>query len=281
MRAFLPALLFSILMLLPSSGNAGDRRLRIAALNSDKSQSNETKSEMYRGYFLDLTAIAERPDFSVIANELRHQVDIVEGVGLSQRVLQFFHTVPILVDEFACLGTNADPKPETKTPVLAVGCYGPFAPERLRNKSHWFSRWDGAKSQWDNLDQIDQYEYANLGVVMVRPLRIDAQTPVVLHELLHAYHAHILPEGVKNPAVLHYYNLAKSEQLYLADAYLLTNEREFFAVTASVFLYGKDDKEPFTRLSLKQKQPDYYNYLVWLFGFDPDSAPASPVASAF
>ena len=211
MRPFLLALLFSVLVLLPSSGNAGDRRLRIAASNSDKSQSVDPKSETYRGYFLDLTAIAERQDFSAIANELRHQVDIVEGVGLSQRVLQFFHKVPILVDEFACLGANPDPKSETQKPVLATACYGPFAPKRLR--SNWFFRWDSAKSQWHNFDQIDQAEYTNLGVVMVRPLRIDARTPVLLHELLHAYHAHILPQDVKNPVVLHYYNLAKSEQL--------------------------------------------------------------------
>jgi hypothetical protein len=52
-------------------------------------------------------------------------------------------------------------------------------------------------------------------------------------------------------------------------------------VTASVFLYGKDGKEPFARANLKQKQPDYFKYLVWLFGFDPDRGPnASPVASA-
>ena len=38
-----------------------------------------------------------------MADALRHQIDIVEDVGLSQRALNFFHTVPILVDDFACL----------------------------------------------------------------------------------------------------------------------------------------------------------------------------------
>jgi hypothetical protein len=53
----------------------------------------------------------------------------------------------------------------------------------------------------------------------------------------------------------------------------LTNEREFFALTASVFLYGKDGQ--LTRSDLKEKQPDYFKYLVGLFGFDPDGAAAA------
>jgi hypothetical protein len=120
--------------------------------------------------------------------------------------------------------------------------------------------------------------------VLVRPMTLDAsslQKPIVLHELLHAFHNKMMPKGFNNTALLHHYNFAKGGNLYPDDAYLMTNEREFFAVTASVFLYGKDDKEPFTRAKLKEKQPDYFNYLVWLFGFNPDHAPSTtPVASA-
>jgi hypothetical protein len=89
-----------------------------------------------------------------------------------------------------------------------------------------------------------------------------------------------VPRGFKNAGILLHYNRAKDGQLYPAEAYLTTNEREFFAVTASVFLYGNDG--PITRPTLKEKQPDYYKYLVYVFGFDPDRAPsASPVASAY
>ena len=59
---------------------------------------------------------------------------------------------------------------------------------------------------------------------------------------------------------------------------MLTNQKEFFAVTASVFLYGEDVK--LTRAYIKEKQPDYYGYLVWLFGFDPDPTPASARTSS-
>jgi hypothetical protein len=83
----------------------------------------------------------------------------------------------------------------------------------------------------------------------------------------------LLPDGFKNEAVLFYYKRAKDGGLYSQspDLYLLTNERQFFAVTASVFLYGQD--HALARAELKQKQPEYYQYLVWMFGFDPDRSP--------
>jgi hypothetical protein len=105
----------------------------------------------------------------------------------------------------------------------------------------------------------------------------------MLHELLHAFHAQILPQGFQNEGVLFHYNLAKTNKLYPEDKYLMKSEREFFAVTASIFLYGKDTAhDPFTRANLKEKQRAYYKYLAGLFGFDPESTPStSPVASAF
>jgi hypothetical protein len=228
--------------------------------------------ESYRGYFSDLSKIAGRQDFRVMADALEHQLDLVESVGLSPRVLKFFHTVPIVVDEAACLDLPPN--------VLALACFGPAAPEHPQRRSRAFTVWDSEKSQWTNPDAVDLAEDTNRGVVMVRPLPLDAHQPIMLHELLHAYHHNMMPQGVKNPEVLLHYDLAKSKQLYPADAYLMTNQKEFFAITASVFLYSKDGQ--FTRSNLKQKQPDYFRYLVWLFGFDPDSAPnASPIASAY
>ena len=92
------------------------------------------------------------------------------------------------------------------------------------------------------------------------------QKPIVLHELLHAFHAHRLPGGVYNPDVLLYYNRARNFQLYPANEYVLTNVREFFAVTASLYLWGNVDREPHTRETLKTRQPFYYAWLGQLFG---------------
>ncbi len=142
---------------------------------------------------------------------------------------------------------------------------------------------DLKKGRWTNSDPLALGEDTNLGVIMVRPIMLtssskDAKRPVLLHELLHAYHSLVLQQGFKNAGIEMHYRLAKGGNLYPADTYLMANAREFFAVTASVFLYGNDG--PFSRANLREKQPDYYKYLVFLFGFDPDPTPAAiPLAS--
>jgi hypothetical protein len=92
------------------------------------------------------------------------------------------------------------------------------------------------------------------------------QRPIVLHELLHAFHAYMLPGGVNNPDVLLYYSRARDYRLYPANEYVLTNAREFFAVTASLYLWGNVDREPHTRERLRAQQPFYYDWLSQLFG---------------
>jgi hypothetical protein len=268
MRALLVALLASILVPLAGSSHAVERAAQAPGSGSGKSQYGQ---QTYRGYVLDLSGAAGRQDAAEMLNALRQQIDVVESAGLSPRVLKFFRSIPILVDEKACLAGK----------VMASACYGSSAPERAESKSRGMTVWDSEKAQWTNPDPVALAEDMKLGVVMVRPHRMTMQEPLILHELLHAYHARMMPAGVQDAKILGHYDLAKSQQLYPADAYVVSNEREFFAVTASVFLYGKADKEPFTRAKIKEKQPDYYRYLVWLFGFDPDRAPnAAPVASA-
>jgi hypothetical protein len=109
------------------------------------------------------------------------------------------------------------------------------------------------------------------GGVMVPPSVLDAQKAVILHEMLHAFHAHLLPQGVQNADVLRFYDRAIDRGLYPAGEHLLRNQKEFFAMTASVFLYGKIAREPYTRANLKQKQPLYYEFLARLFGVNPAS----------
>lgn len=268
MRASAVAVLTSALALFSvDCANALDRHGNGAGSNQPKPQASR---QTYRGYFLDLSQIAGRQDFGLVADELRRQIDIVESVGLSPRVLTFFRTIPIVVDEMACTGAK----------VLTSACYGSAAPVRpgqLRSATVW----DGGKEQWTNPDPVTLAEDRRRGVVMVRPLPMGAREPVILHEMLHAYHAQMMPEGYQNSWVLGFYDRTKSNALYPSDAYVLTNEKEFFAVTASIFLYGQGDKEPFTRSNIKEKQPDYYRYLTWLFGLDPDRSPAAaPTASA-
>lgn len=92
------------------------------------------------------------------------------------------------------------------------------------------------------------------------------EKPILLHELLHAYHALVMPMGVQNPDVLLYYDRARNFRLYPANEYLLTNQKEFFAVTGSLYLWGHVSREPFTRDKLKAQQPYYYAWLSRQFG---------------
>jgi hypothetical protein len=263
MRSGLAALMTVYLGLLPALANA-----------DETSQGSNRNLKTYRGYFSEVSATGDGQDVSTITGKLHHQLDIVEGAGLSPRVLKFFRTVPILVDEAACLDAPPDPK------ALRAACYGPSGPLRYQH-NRAATVFDNEKGEWINSDAVDLAEDTKLGLVMFRPITLtsrDGDRPILLHEFLHAYHAKMLPEGFKNPTVLLHYNAAKA--LYPSDAYLVTNEREFFAVTASVFLYGKEAIEPFTRSKIREKQPEYYNYLIWLFGFDPDKRSIAPLASA-
>ncbi len=90
--------------------------------------------------------------------------------------------------------------------------------------------------------------------------------PILLHEYMHVYHFRKLPGGRDNPDILTFYGRAKDGGFYPANAYLLKNQGEFFAMTASVYLHGKLAREPFTRDELQQKQPVYYRFLTRLFG---------------
>jgi hypothetical protein len=92
------------------------------------------------------------------------------------------------------------------------------------------------------------------------------EKPVLLHELLHAYHFRVLPGALQNPDVLRFYGIARQNELYPPDAYVLKNVQEYFAVTGSLYLWGNVDRPPFNRATLREKQPVYYQWLGDLFG---------------
>lgn len=94
----------------------------------------------------------------------------------------------------------------------------------------------------------------------LRP-QLDAR-PLLLHELMHAVHARILPNGVRNAQVLRFYGVARQRGLWPGQ-YVMKNEREYFAVTASLILNGTVDREPRTAENLARLQP---RYVQWLRG---------------
>jgi hypothetical protein len=243
----------------------------LAPGSSSAQASAPTGFETYRGYVFDLSENSARKDVASIADMVRRQLDVVEAAGFSPKVLQFFHSVPIVASEMACLDEGA-----------AAACYGLAPPEWDQPGVRSVTVWDHGKQQWTNSDPLALALDSGIGVIRLRPnmIRYD-KDPVLLHEFLHAYHARLMPNGYDNKGIKNFLGEAKAKELFPKEAYALKNQQEFFAVTASIFLAGKDSvHEPFTRAKLKEKMPGYYKYLVGLFGFDPEDSSVTPVASA-
>ena len=269
MRRVLLSSVVVVFSMLPHLAGAGPKVIQVEpSTNRDQPQAT-TALQDYRGYKFDLSENSGRKDVEAITDMLKRQLDIVESAGFSPRVLAFLRTVPIVASEMACLDEGA-----------GAACYGAVAPNR-GDRVRALTTWDHDKAQWTNPDPIDLAVDSGLGVIMLRPNMMSyAREPVMLHEFLHVYHARLMPQGYDNRGILAYYAEAKSKNIYPKEAYVLKNNREFFAVTASIFLAGKDGAhEPNTRAQLKEKQPDYYKYLVGVFGFDPEPPAVSPVAS--
>jgi hypothetical protein len=102
--------------------------------------------------------------------------------------------------------------------------------------------------------------------VTVADVVAEAQKPILLHELLHAYHFRVMADGYRNAEILTFFGRAQGSEAYPKDAYVLKNVQEFFAVTASLYLWGNVDRPPHTRDKLKAAQPVYYAWLGQQFG---------------
>ena len=92
------------------------------------------------------------------------------------------------------------------------------------------------------------------------------ENPVLLHELLHGYQARRLSGARDNPQLVAAFEAARSSGDWPAQAYMLTNRNEFFAMTASVALWGRAARPPSTRERLRTAMPDWYGFLVDEFG---------------
>ncbi len=92
------------------------------------------------------------------------------------------------------------------------------------------------------------------------------ENPVLLHELIHVYHFNRMDGGARNPTVLGFYEAAKRGGWYPERSYMMTKPIEFFAMNASVVLWGRAARPPFTRATVQRNQPDLYAFIVAEFG---------------
>jgi hypothetical protein len=250
---------------------AGSRVISVDQADNAPRPTTEADFQKYRGFMYDLSNYAGRKDLDKIEENLKHQLDMVENAGFSPRVLNFFHSIPIVASDTDCLELGA-----------GLACYGSISPNRAGGATYGVTVWDSEKHQWTNPDIIDQAADSGLGVIKLRTAMTQyTDDPILLHEFLHAFHNRLMPNGYENLGIKAAYSEAKSKDVFEnKKSYTLMNQQEFFAVTASIFLAGKESlHEPKTREALKEKLPEYYKYLVGVFGFDPDPS-KTPIASS-
>ena len=107
----------------------------------------------------------------------------------------------------------------------------------------------------------------------------DRMPNFTLHELAHAYHFRVLPQGFANPELKDAYTRAKASGRYdrverrfgngrantFKRAYAMTDAMEYFAETTEAF-FSRNDFFPFTRDELQTHDPDMFALLERLWG---------------
>jgi len=104
------------------------------------------------------------------------------------------------------------------------------------------------------------------GVQVASSIMAAGHKPILLHELLHAYHDQRIEAGFKNPVILQYFDRAQRMAAYTPRSHMMENAGEFFACAATTYLFGVTAQEPFQRGKVKNSQPEFFAYLKALFG---------------
>jgi hypothetical protein len=105
------------------------------------------------------------------------------------------------------------------------------------------------------------------GRVTIQPVAFPSNKPILLHELLHAYHFHVA--SLRNPAILEAFEAAGRAGVYppaFHRAHFLENPKEFFAVTGTIYLFGRIQQPPFNCEVLAKNDPAYLAFLEKTFG---------------
>jgi len=107
-------------------------------------------------------------------------------------------------------------------------------------------------------------------IVSVQPLVFPDNKPILLHELLHAYHYGVL--SMSNPTIRDAYGAPRRGNAYPAafqNSHFLSNEKEFFAISGTIYLFGNIQQPPFNCEILAKTAPGYLEFLGKTFGEHP------------
>jgi hypothetical protein len=114
-----------------------------------------------------------------------------------------------------------------------------------------------------NPSQSEPARYDHAKGIDFRPDALDPKKPVLLHELLRAFHDRKL--GYDDKTILNAYQEARGHGDWPADAAMLKSAQDFFAATATVYLFGDIDAPPFTQGRLHQANAEYFKWLGEVF----------------
>jgi hypothetical protein len=109
----------------------------------------------------------------------------------------------------------------------------------------------------------DAADFRPPSAVEVRARQLDARKPTLLRALLCAYYGRLGRSLVVDLAGFRQAILAR--RAWPKSAQMLQDDRDFFADTATAYLYGAITREPYNRANLRKTQPDYYAWLARLF----------------
>lgn len=106
-----------------------------------------------------------------------------------------------------------------------------------------------------------------VGAVYIQPIPFPANKPILLHELLHAYHFGTL--GLNRPEIVQTYQRIRDSNVFPAQyrsSHFLENGKDFFAVTGTLYLFGDIQQPPFSCTALAKLGEDYLAFLAAQFG---------------
>jgi hypothetical protein len=112
---------------------------------------------------------------------------------------------------------------------------------------------DGAPARYERVKGVD-----------FRVEALDPKKPVLLHELLRAFQEQKF-KASDNAIITNAYQESRDSGVWPANAPMLRSVPDFFAATATVYLFGTIDTEPFTQGRLHQVQPEYWKWLGEVF----------------
>jgi hypothetical protein len=89
--------------------------------------------------------------------------------------------------------------------------------------------------------------------------------PALLYGLLQAYHDQRLSGQAADRDLDGFRRQIIARRIWPKAALMLQNDQQFFALTATAYLYGAITREPYTRADLRKTEPQYDLWLAKLF----------------